>query len=383
MARRLDDSAAHTEQVKGERPVWQPENGFVNATVYNRYVLHAGDRLTGPAIVEERESTTLVPVGAELHVDEYLNLRLQLPQPKAEAVKVAAHDELSAAMERLETDPFGLQIMWSRFINITEECWQTVIRTAFSLIIGEAQDFACEILDAKGRQIAHSPRAMPVFNLTLPMAINAMIERYPTQVLTPGDVLITNDPWLCAGHLFDIALAVPVFHDDRVVAFVGVVGHVTDVGGTKDQLNAGEIYDEGLQIPPMKIFKAGVPNDDLFDIIRENVRLPEPVLGDLHSLIGAGLTGVPVNFAAASARSFVYDACTTTAHPVRSASIPSASWHPLTACLVEKPARRPAEALARVTNLASRWAWVGSRSLPVSTRSGRCAWQAGRDMVIQ
>ena len=86
---------------------------------------------------------------------------------------------------------------------------QTVIRTAFSLIIGEAQDFACEILDAGGRQIVHSPRAMPVFNLTLPIAVNAMIERYPPETLKPGDVLVTNDPWLCAGHLFDIAIAVP------------------------------------------------------------------------------------------------------------------------------------------------------------------------------
>ena len=100
-------------------------------------------------------------------------------------------------------------------INISEECWQTVIRTAFSLIIGEAQDFACEILDAGGRQIVHSPRAMPVFNLTLPIAVNAMIERYPPETLEPGDVLVTNDPWLCAGHLFDIAVAVPVFRAGR------------------------------------------------------------------------------------------------------------------------------------------------------------------------
>ena len=111
--------------------------------------------------------------------------------------------------------------MWSRMINITEECWQTVIKTAFSLVIGEAQDFGCEILDSKGNQIVHSPRAMPVFNLTLPIAVQAMINNFPTQTLKKGDILVTNDPWLCAGHAYDIAVAAPVFYNNRVVAFVG------------------------------------------------------------------------------------------------------------------------------------------------------------------
>ena len=76
---------------------------------------------------------------------------------------------MTRTAQELENDPVGLEIMWNRLINITEQCWHTVIRTAFSLIIGEAQDFACEILDAKGQQLAHSPRAMPVFNITLAM----------------------------------------------------------------------------------------------------------------------------------------------------------------------------------------------------------------------
>ena len=101
--------------------------------------------------------------------------------------------------------------MWSRLINITEECWETVIRTAFSIIIGECQDFACELLDSNGNQLVHSPRAMPVFNICLPNAVKSMLKRYPPDSLEPGDVLITNDPWLCSGHLYDIAFATPVF----------------------------------------------------------------------------------------------------------------------------------------------------------------------------
>ena len=100
--------------------------------------------------------------------------------------------------------------MWSRLVTVVEEMWLTVCRTAFSLIISEAQDFACELLDPEGETLAHSPRAMPVFNLTLPRAVKALLEHYPAETLKPGDVLVTNDPWLCAGHLFDIAVVTPV-----------------------------------------------------------------------------------------------------------------------------------------------------------------------------
>jgi 5-oxoprolinase (ATP-hydrolysing) len=106
-------------------------------------------------------------------------------------------------------------------------------RTVFSLIISEAQDFAVEILDREGNTLAHSPRGMPVFNLTLPRAVKALIAKYPPEALQPGDVLITNDPWLCAGHLFDIAVVTPVFVGGALVGLMGTVGHVSDIGGPR------------------------------------------------------------------------------------------------------------------------------------------------------
>ena len=292
-----DDAGADGDEpgsrtLKGWRRAWVPEReAFAEVPVHDRYAMCAGTVIEGPAIVEEREATTIVPDACTLTVDEGLNLRLSLAETSPPRIVVGTDTSLEEAVARIEADPIGLEIMWSRMINIAEECWQTVIRTAFSLIIGEAQDFACEILDAEGRQIVHSPRAMPVFNLTLPIAVKAMIERHPPHTLEPGDVLVTNDPWLCAGHLFDIAVAVPVFRAGEVVAFCGVVGHVTDIGGTKDSLNAREIYEEGFQIPPMKLFRAGLPNEDLFTLLAENVRRPDQVLGDVHALVAAGLTG--------------------------------------------------------------------------------------------
>ena len=189
------------------------------------------------------------------------------------------------------SDPVSLEIMWSRLINITEECWITINRTAFSLIIGEVQDFACELLDATGESLAHSPRSMPVFNLALPRAVKALLEAFPPETLQEGDVLITNDPWLCAGHLFDVALVTPVFREGRLVSLVGSVAHCSDIGGTRDSRAVREIYEEGLQIPPMKYYRAGEPNSDLIALIHRNVRKGDMVIGDLQAQYSANAVG--------------------------------------------------------------------------------------------
>lgn len=192
---------------------------------------------------------------------------------------------------RTAFDPVSLEIMWSRLINITEECWVTIWRTAFSTIIGEAQDFACELLDARANSIAHSPRSMPVFNLTLPRAVRSLLEIFPPSTLGPGDVLITNDPWVCAGHLFDLAVVTPVHCGGELVALVGSIAHCSDIGGTKDSWRAREIYDEGLQIPPMKLYRAGELNEDLAALIRRNVRNPQMVFGDIQAQVGSNHVG--------------------------------------------------------------------------------------------
>ena len=266
-------------------------DGFHDTPVYDRYSLRPGTRIDGPAIVEEREATTVIPLGDRLVVDDELNLRITIGEGQKPIALVAPTTPLAEAVARLEEDQIGLEIMWSRLITIVEECWQTVCRTAFSLIISEAQDFAIEILDREGNPLAHSPRGMPVFNLTLPRAVKALIAKYPPETLQPGDVLITNDPWLCAGHLFDIAVVTPVFVGGELVGLMGTVGHVSDIGGTKDSLRAREIFEEGFQIPPMMLYRQGRPNDDLLALFAENVRNPTQVLGDLHALVAANEIG--------------------------------------------------------------------------------------------
>jgi 5-oxoprolinase (ATP-hydrolysing)/N-methylhydantoinase A len=132
---------------------------------------------------------------------------------------------------------------------------------------------------------------MPVFNLTLPRAVRALLEFFPAGDLYDGDVLITNDPWICAGHLFDLAVVTPVYRRGRLAALVGSIAHCSDVGGTKDSWRAREVYDEGLQIPPLKLYRRGELNRELAVLIRRNVRNPEMVFGDIQAQVGANRVG--------------------------------------------------------------------------------------------
>jgi 5-oxoprolinase (ATP-hydrolysing)/N-methylhydantoinase A len=277
-------------KIKGTRRAWF-DGAFHDTPVYDRYALGQGDSFPGPAIIEEREATTVVLPGDTVSIDDSLNIRVAIGIPAPVSAFISASTPLVDAVRLIEADPIALEIMWSRLVTVVEEMWLTVCRTAFSLVISEAQDFACELLDPEGETLAHSPRAMPVFNLTLPRAVKALLDRYPAETLKPGDVLVTNDPWLCAGHLFDIAVVTPCFRDGRLVGLLGTVGHVSDIGGTKDSLKAREIYEEGFQIPPMKLYEAGQPNESLLRLLNENVRNGEQVLGDLHSFVAANALG--------------------------------------------------------------------------------------------
>ncbi len=276
--------------LKGTRRAWFG-GAWHETPVHDRYALMPGASIAGPAIIEEREATTILAPGDALTVDAARNLRIAVAGTAAKPARITAATPLDEAVAMIEADPIGLEIMWSRLVTVVEEMWSTVCRTAFSLVISEAQDFACELLDAQGEPLAHSPRAMPVFNLTMPRAVKAMIAAYPTETLRPGDVLVTNDPWLCAGHLYDICVVTPVFHEGRLIALMGTVGHVSDIGGARDAMRAREIYDEGFQMPPMKLIDRGEPNETLWRLLRENVRNPDQVLGDVQSFIAANALG--------------------------------------------------------------------------------------------
>ena len=188
-------------------------------------------------------------------------------------------------------DGIELEILWSNLVSAASEQARALERIAFSPVVREAGDLACALLDRKGRMIAQAVTGTPGHINTLAAAGHHFVSKFPPDTLVQGDILITNDPWLSAGHFFDISVLIPVFRNNRVIAFFGSTIHHTDIGGYGVGAGARDVHEEGLWIPLAKLYEAGKPNELLFDIIRHNVRTPQEVLGDLAAQISSGRVG--------------------------------------------------------------------------------------------
>lgn len=178
-------------------------------------------------------------------------------------------------------DLITLGVYWDRLISIGDEIIQALVRSSFSTNVRESYDLSCVVFDRRGRAIAQGSYSVPSFTGTAAPTLAAMLQRFPADTLRPGDVVMTNDPWLGTGHLFDVNVMQPVFRGDRLVAYVMSITHLPDIGGAGFSATAREIYEEGLRLPVCMLARAGVPNQELLDIVRANVRVPEQTLGDL------------------------------------------------------------------------------------------------------
>ena len=176
-----------------------------------------------------------------------------------------------------------LEMLWTRLISITDEAAAALVRTSFSTVVRESNDFACVLTDEHGLSLAQATDSIPSFIGTVPRTIVHFLKEYPPSELKPGDILITNDIWLGTGHLPDITVAKPIFHGKRIVGFAGSVAHSPDIGGRIRSPDARDVYEEGLQIPIMKALSAGKIDPTLERIIRKNVRVPDQVMGDLYA----------------------------------------------------------------------------------------------------
>ena len=187
-------------------------------------------------------------------------------------------------------DPVALQVAWTRLVAIADEAAATLRRTSFSPIVRESNDFACVIFDRDGNAIAENTIGIPSFNMTLGRTLAHFLSIRPAAEWRAGDVGICNDPWLTSGHLPDITIVAPVFAGERLIAWTGSIAHMADIGGTLWSADTREVYEEGIRIPPLLYLREGQPNADLQAMIHANVRLPEPVLGDIAAQIAAGET---------------------------------------------------------------------------------------------
>jgi N-methylhydantoinase B len=190
----------------------------------------------------------------------------------------------------VDIDPIRLEVAWNRLVSIASEQAATMVNSSFSAVLGEMEDLSAGVFDQHGTMMAQSVQGAPGHLGTLGLGMKHVCTAYPAGSLEPGDVLITNDPWLVSGHKHDITIVTPVFLDGRLVGFAASNCHTVDVGGRVFSAGAPDIYEEGLTIPLMKLYRAGMRDETLINIIAGNVRSPDLVLGDLAAQVSANET---------------------------------------------------------------------------------------------
>lgn len=189
-------------------------------------------------------------------------------------------------------DQIRLQLLWSRLIAIVEEQAQMLMRTAFSATVREAGDLSAGVFDTKGRMLAQAVTGTPGHVNAMAASVGFFLNKFPIETLSPGDVLVTNDPWEGTGHLNDFTVVTPVFKSGRAVALFAATSHIADVGGLGFGPDARQVFEEGILVPISHLFRKGEPNATLIELIRANVRDPRAAEGDLYSLAACNDAGL-------------------------------------------------------------------------------------------
>ena len=286
------DIGADAAPKRDSRPVFFA-GAFRETPIYQRASLPAGFRLDGPAVVEEFGSTTVVFPGQRLEVDVHgiLIVRPARANPGGGAMNVRATVQpwpVAPKLPAREVDPIVLQIVEGTLNSIEAEIEYAIERTARSPMIREAHDYRVGLFDRYCRKLTgRSYSAMP----------NAVVRDFPPDTMQPGDVFLMNDTYLSEGsigHLPDLCSTVPVFHRGEVVAYIQAFGHHDDIGGRVPGSmpgTAATVFEEGLAVPPIKLYSAGVRNDAVFTIVKRNTRVPDMLAADLDSEVQACLMG--------------------------------------------------------------------------------------------
>ena len=174
--------------------------------------------------------------------------------------------------------------MWNRLIAVVEEQAQTMIRTAFSTTVREAGDLSAGIFDLRGRMMAQAVTGTPGHVNSMAESVGHFLRKFPPETMQPGDHYITNDPWLGTGHLHDLTVVTPAFHNACIVGLFANTAHVIDVGGLGMGPEGRSVFEEGMYVPIVKCFDRGRANETFFDFMRAGSRLPVELEGDIYSL---------------------------------------------------------------------------------------------------
>jgi len=259
-----------------ERGLRLPGSDILHHVIPQRWdAFVAGQAIDGPTLLQQR-GTTLV-----LGPDD----RAQLLKTDVVAVSVVAAK--GAGYEASDMGNVGLQVLWRRLIGIVDEASAALARASFSTVVRESGDYSIVITDAGGRLLAQGTQCIPIFIGSLPQTVKHLIREIGASDLHEGDILVTNDPWMGTGHLFDISLAMPIFRQGRLIGFAASTAHAADIGGRSGAQKIPDVYEEGFQILPMKLAERGVLDQTLLRLLGKNVRSSNQVLGDLFGQMAA------------------------------------------------------------------------------------------------
>jgi N-methylhydantoinase B len=194
----------------------------------------------------------------------------------------------------LTVDPITVEIIRCALKAAANEMSVVLKRTAYNMMIYEVQDYCVSIVDHEGRTMSQNEGALPIFLADLGVAVQDGVEIYGLENIHPGDVFLVNHPEICGQHLNNMVVYTPFFWDGKLLCFLAVRAHWIDVGGGSTGFGSSmtrDVYEEGLQIRSVKIYREGKPNTEVLRLIEDNIRFPESSLGDLRAQIACCRTG--------------------------------------------------------------------------------------------
>lgn len=191
-----------------------------------------------------------------------------------------------------DLDIVAQNVLWNRLISVCEEQANALMRAAFGAIVREAGDLSAGVFDASGDMLAQAVTGTPGHVNTMAASVRAMLAHVPADSLKPGDALVTNDPWLGAGHVFDFVVVTPAFLNGEIVGYLASTSHIVDIGGRGWSAEATSVYEEGVTFPVMHLRRGADLNEDILAIVTANSRVPHEARGDILSLLSCNDTGV-------------------------------------------------------------------------------------------
>jgi 5-oxoprolinase (ATP-hydrolysing) len=257
-------------------------HGLIETPVRDRASI-GPDPVAGPLLVDEYDTTVVIPPGWAVRLDDGGALVLN----QVESLQAAAPSPCEQ-----ERDPVTRQIVANNMATVADEMATTIFRTAHSAVVRDAMDFSAALCGPTGETVAQAV-TIPLQLGSIPDAMRTLLEHYGDS-FQPGDVYIVNDPFDGASHTPDIFVVKPAFLEDRLIGFAVTVAHHGDIGGRVPgtiACDSTEVFQEGLRIPWVPLYERGTRVETVFQLIQANVRIPREVIGDLNAQVSACVIG--------------------------------------------------------------------------------------------